>query len=49
MDGRQNVEIHVQEDGGHAFHNRKAPMFYQPEPAERAWRLTEDFLHRTLS
>jgi carboxymethylenebutenolidase len=49
VDGRRNVEIHVQEDGGHAFHNRKAPMFYQPEPAERAWRLTEDFLRRTLS
>ncbi|NKZ02402.1 dienelactone hydrolase family protein [Actinomadura latina] len=48
-DGRENVEIHVQEDGGHAFHNRKAPMFHQPEPAERAWRLTEDFLRRTLS
>ncbi|MFA1537795.1 dienelactone hydrolase family protein [Actinomadura monticuli] len=49
VDGRANVEIHVQADGGHAFHNRKAPMFYQPEPAERAWRLTEDFLGRTLS
>ncbi|MFB4308638.1 dienelactone hydrolase family protein [Actinomadura sp. GTD37] len=48
-DGRANVEVHVQKDGGHAFHNRKAPMFYQPEPAERAWRLTEDFLGRTLS
>ncbi|WP_433229326.1 dienelactone hydrolase family protein [Actinomadura formosensis] len=47
--GRDDMEIHVQEDGGHAFHNRKAPMFYQPEPAERAWRLTEDFLARTLS
>ncbi|MFA1551895.1 dienelactone hydrolase family protein [Actinomadura chokoriensis] len=47
--GRANMEIHVQEDGGHAFHNRKAPMFHQPEPAERAWRLTEDFLGRTLS
>ncbi|GAA1807770.1 dienelactone hydrolase family protein [Actinomadura chokoriensis] len=49
VDGRENMEIHVQEDGGHAFHNRKAPMFYQPEPADRAWRLTEDFLGRTLS
>ena len=47
--GRDNLEIHVQEDGGHAFHNRKAPMFHQPEPAERAWRLTEEFLTRTLS
>lgn len=47
--GRDGMEIHVQEDGGHAFHNRKAPMFYQPEPAERAWNLTVDFLARTLS
>ncbi|MEU9018675.1 dienelactone hydrolase family protein [Actinomadura sp. NPDC048394] len=46
--GRDRTEIHVQEDGGHAFHNRKAPMFYQPEPADRAWRLTEDFLRRYL-
>ncbi|MFI0372654.1 dienelactone hydrolase family protein [Actinomadura sp. 1N219] len=49
VEGRDGMEIHVQEDGGHAFHNRKAPMFYQPEPAERAWRLTEEFLARTLS
>ncbi|MGP4027503.1 dienelactone hydrolase family protein [Actinomadura sp. 3N407] len=49
VDGRDGMEIHVQEDGGHAFHNRKAPMFYQPEPAERAWRLTVAFLARTLS
>ncbi|RKS71063.1 carboxymethylenebutenolidase [Actinomadura pelletieri DSM 43383] len=46
---RDGMEIHVHEDGGHAFHNRKAPMFYQPAPAERAWRLTEQFLTRTLS
>ncbi|MFD0691625.1 dienelactone hydrolase family protein [Actinomadura fibrosa] len=46
--GRDGMEIHVQEDGGHAFHNRKAPMFYQPELADRAWRLTEEFLARTL-
>ncbi|TDD25802.1 dienelactone hydrolase family protein [Actinomadura sp. KC06] len=49
VEGRDGMEIHVQEDGGHAFHNRKAPMFYQPEPAARAWRLTEEFLARTLS
>ncbi|WP_026417028.1 dienelactone hydrolase family protein [Actinomadura oligospora] len=46
--GRDNVEFHVQEDGGHAFHNRTAPMFSQPEPAARAWALTEDFLARNL-
>jgi carboxymethylenebutenolidase len=45
---RPDMEIHVQEDAGHAFHNRKAPMFYQPEPARRAWELTERFLARHL-
>ncbi|MES9536690.1 dienelactone hydrolase family protein [Actinomadura sp. NPDC000600] len=48
VEQKDHMEIHVQEDGGHAFHNRKAPMFYQPEPAARAWRLTEEFLARTL-
>jgi len=49
VEGRDGMEIHVQEDAGHAFHNSKAAMFYQPEPAERAWRLTVDFLARTLT
>ena len=44
----QNAEIHVEEDAGHAFHNRKAPMFHNPEPAARAWHRTEDFLARHL-
>jgi carboxymethylenebutenolidase len=46
--GRANVEMHVEEDAGHAFHNRKAPMFYTPEPAARAWSRTEEFLARHL-
>ncbi len=46
--GHPNVEIHVEEDAGHAFHNRKAPMFYEPEPASRAWQRTEEFLRRHL-
>ncbi|MFC4912900.1 dienelactone hydrolase family protein [Actinomadura gamaensis] len=46
--GRDDVEFHVQEDGGHAFHNRTSPLFHQPEPAARAWALTEDFLARRL-
>jgi hypothetical protein len=25
-----------------------APMFYQPEPAARAWDITREFLARTL-
>jgi carboxymethylenebutenolidase len=45
---RDNVEIHVEEDAGHAFHNRKAPMFYVPGPAARAWQRTEAFLRRHL-
>jgi carboxymethylenebutenolidase len=46
--GRANVEIHVEEDAGHAFHNRKAPMFHLPEPAARAWQRTEEFLQHHL-
>jgi len=46
--GRDNVEIHVEEGAGHAFHNRKAPMFHVPEPAARAWQRTEQFLQRHL-
>jgi carboxymethylenebutenolidase len=46
--GRPNVEMLVEEDAGHAFHNRKAPMFYNPEPAARAWQRAEDFLRRHL-
>ncbi len=46
--GRDNVEIHVEEDAGHAFHNRKSAMFHVPEPAARAWRRTEEFLQRHL-
>lgn len=46
--GRPNVEMHVEEEAGHAFHNRMAPMFYVPEPAARAWERTEEFLRRHL-
>jgi carboxymethylenebutenolidase len=46
--GRDNVDIHVEEDAGHAFHNRKSAMFHVPEPAARAWRRTEEFLQRHL-
>jgi carboxymethylenebutenolidase len=46
--GRPSVEIHVEEDAGHAFHNRMAPHFHAPEPAARAWRRTEEFLRRHL-
>jgi carboxymethylenebutenolidase len=42
------AEINVEEDAGHAFHNRMAPMFHVPEPAARAWQRTEEFLQRHL-
>jgi carboxymethylenebutenolidase len=42
--GRPNVEIHVQEQAGHAFHNHAAPMFHHPEAAATAWRLATAFL-----
>jgi carboxymethylenebutenolidase len=44
-----NMECHVHEDGGHAFDNHDAPMFWQPEPAARAWEVTREFLARTLT
>jgi carboxymethylenebutenolidase len=46
--GKPNAEVHVEEDAGHAFHNRKAPMFHMPGPAARAWQRTEEFLRRHL-
>ena len=46
--GSQHAEIHVEEQAGHAFHNRKAPMFHVPDAAASAWRRTEDFLARHL-
>jgi carboxymethylenebutenolidase len=46
--GRQNVEVHVEEDAGHAFHNRKSAMFHVPDAAARAWQRTEEFLRRHL-
>jgi carboxymethylenebutenolidase len=45
---RAGWEIAIQEDGGHAFDNHDAPMFYRPEPAARAWELTRDFLARAV-
>jgi carboxymethylenebutenolidase len=48
VEGHENVELHIQADAGHAFHNRVAPMFYQPEAAARAWQLAEEFLGRHL-
>lgn len=46
--GHPGAEILVEEDAGHAFHNRTNPMFSQPEPAARAWRAAQEFLARHL-
>ncbi len=46
---RPDWEVAIQEDGGHAFDNHDAPMFYRPEAAARAWTLTSDFLARRLA
>jgi len=39
---------YVEEDAGHAFHNRMSATFHIREPAARAWRRTEEFLQRHL-
>jgi carboxymethylenebutenolidase len=46
--GRADVEVHVHEGAGHAFENVEAPMFHNPEASAASWRLTTDFLARTL-
>jgi carboxymethylenebutenolidase len=46
VSGKPNAEIHVEENAGHAFHNRKGPMFYEPAAAARAWQRTREFLAR---
>jgi carboxymethylenebutenolidase len=46
--GRDDVEIDVQPDAGHAFDNALAPMFHVPAARAAAWALTEDFLRRRL-
>ncbi|REE96780.1 dienelactone hydrolase family protein [Thermomonospora umbrina] len=42
-----DAEIHVEEEAGHAFHN-PSPVFHHAAAADRAWRLTEEFLARRL-
>jgi carboxymethylenebutenolidase len=46
--GRPGIEIHVQEQAGHAFHNHVAPMFHHPEAAAAAWQLATAFLNTHL-
>jgi hypothetical protein len=35
--GHLGVEVHVQEEAGHAFHNHMAPLFHHPAAAAVAW------------
>ena len=42
-------ECHIQPDGGHAFDNHESEMFWRPAPAARAWKITREFLGRTLA
>lgn len=49
LDGRPDVEFHVQEQAGHAFDNELAPQFHDPAAREATWPITVDFLERTLS
>lgn len=45
---RPDWECHIQPDAGHAFDNHESEMFHRPQAAERAWRLTSEFLAREL-
>lgn len=45
---RLNWESHIQPDGGHAFDNHDSDMFFRHDAAERAWKLTVEFLAREL-
>lgn len=46
--GRPDVEIHVQNDAGHAFENSFSEQFSNPEASRRSWPLTLAFLARWL-
>jgi carboxymethylenebutenolidase len=45
---RPGWECHIDPDGGHAFDNHDAPMFFRAEAAARAWEITRRFLARHL-
>jgi carboxymethylenebutenolidase len=45
---QDHVEVAVQQGAGHAFDNHMAAMFHNPDAAAAAWRLTVEFLDRTL-
>ena len=45
---RPDVEVHVQDSGGHAFDNHLAPQFHHAPSAKAAWDVTVAFLGRHL-
>jgi carboxymethylenebutenolidase len=45
---RDDVELHVQQEAGHAFENHLAEQFSNPAAAAKSWPLTVEFLERTL-
>ena len=48
FEGREDVELHVQQEAGHAFENHLAAQFSNPDAAAASWPLTVAFLERTL-
>lgn len=48
LGSRDDVEVHVQDQAGHAFENFLSPQFSNPEAAAASWPLTTEFLGRTL-
>lgn len=46
--GHAGVDVHVQEEAGHAFDNHRAATFHRPDAAAEAWRVTSTFLRRHL-
>jgi len=46
--GRDDVDLHVQQDAGHAFENHLSEQFSNPAAAAESWPLTVEFLERTL-
>lgn len=41
---RKHIQIHVEEEAGHAFDNHESPLFHNAQAARSAWLLTVQFL-----
>jgi carboxymethylenebutenolidase len=46
--GHPKTEVHSHEGAGHAFDNRRAPIFYNEAAAAAAWPQTTEFLRRNF-